>query len=349
MVGIVSAAGSDSVLGVEGTVSSVGALSGALLSVLKTNNAIVLPFDSADSVRALLGDGTMLVHADLLGLLTLVNTFERSSDQEAWRVLGKVIALASRGQTVLVHVVRKSISGSSGGGVEGLQSREVVLGSNPPGVQVLAEPQSLVAHEVHHVFEGGALREVGVVAVKGGIRCSAAAFSRAGDAIISSELDIAHGACYGTSYYVIINVNLSFEQLVSVNPCTASIGCVSEEVRSSVLLVESALSSALEVFHGGGSGEGCSREFALGHLVVGVGKAEICVQHHLFVRSVSTLIDQFPLVLAAVATNAKLGGPSSSNHSMVVLIVENALVSRISPMTIVARVGRGGASDCVGT
>jgi len=115
-----------------------------------------------------------------------------------------------------------------------------------------------------------------------------------------------------------------------------------------VLLIESALSSALEVLHASNSGEGVSSEDALGHLVVGVGKAEICVQHHLFVRSVGTFIDEFPLIFAAVATNAKLGGPSSSNHSMIVVVVENALVGRISPVTIIARVGWGGASDGVG-
>jgi len=105
MVGIVSVAGSDSVLRVEGTISSVGTLSGALLGVLKTDTAIVLPFVSADSVRALLGDGTMLVHADLLSLLTPCSAFESSSDQKAWRVLGKVIALAIREKTILVHVI----------------------------------------------------------------------------------------------------------------------------------------------------------------------------------------------------------------------------------------------------
>ena len=114
-----------------------------------------------------------------------------------------------------------------------------------------------------------------------------------------------------------------------------------------MLLVESALSSALGGLHVGGSGEGGSRESALGHQVVGVGEAEIGVQHHLFVRSVGTFIDQLPLIFAAVATNAKLGAPSSSNQSMVVIVVENALVGSIRPMTIVARVGRGSASDGV--
>lgn len=84
MVGVVRATGGHSVLGVEGTVSSVGALCGALLGVLKSNSAIVLPFDSADSVRALLGDGTMLVHADLTSPLCLFIAAESSSDQKAW-------------------------------------------------------------------------------------------------------------------------------------------------------------------------------------------------------------------------------------------------------------------------
>ena len=105
MEGEVGVTGSDSLLRVEGTISSVASLSGALRGVLKSNQAIILPFNGADSVRALLGDGTMLVHADLVNLLLLRGAAESSSDQEAWRVIGKVIALAFREQTVLVHVV----------------------------------------------------------------------------------------------------------------------------------------------------------------------------------------------------------------------------------------------------
>ena len=199
MEGEVGVTGSDSLLGVEGTISSVASLSGALRGVLKSNQAIILPFHGADSVRALLGDRTMLVHADLVNLLLLCGAAESSSDQEAWRVIGKVIALAFREQTVLVHVVGKNISGS-GVDAEVLQGTHVVLGSNPPGIKVLAEPEILITSEVHHIFEGGALREVGVVAVEGGISCSSAAFSRAGSGTSSGELDIAHGTSNVTGF-----------------------------------------------------------------------------------------------------------------------------------------------------
>ena len=122
---------------------------------------------------------------------------------------------------------------------------------------------------------------------------------------------------------------------------------MSQKVRSSVLLVESTFTTVLIGLHSSGSCERVATKEALRHLVEGVSKAEISVQHHLFVGSVCTLINQLPLVLLAVTTHVKLGAPSSSNHSMIVVVVEEALVFSVSPVTFVARVSGACTSDGV--
>ena len=79
-----------------------------------------------------------------------------------------------------------------------------------------------------------------------------------------------------------------------------------------------------------------------------VGKTQVSVEHHFLVFEVGTLVNQLPLVLGGVVTHGEFRCPASSNHRVVIVVVEEALVIGVGPVTFVAGVFRASTSHSVG-
>lgn len=126
------------------------------------------------------------------------------------------------------------------------------------------------------------------------------------------------------------------EKNVCLNPCATSVSSTGKEVSPKILLVESALGPLLPVFQRIGLLERASALVARSLEVLGIRKTEVGVEHHFFVGAISALVRQLPLVFGGVVIHGEFRDPASGNNSMIVMVVEDALVGRISPVTFIS-------------
>ena len=71
--------------------------------------------------------------------------------------------------------------------------------------------------------------------------------------------------------------------------------------------------------------------------ILAVGKAQVCVQHHLMAvkAAVSSNVTALPLVLARIATHCQFRNPTLSQQGNIVIMVESSWILRIAPPTMI--------------
>jgi len=126
------------------------------------------------------------------------------------------------------------------------------------------------------------------------------------------------------------------EKNVRLNPCATSVSSRRKEVSPKILLVEPALGPLLPVFQIYGRLVRASALVARRREVLGIRKTEVGVEHHFFVGAICALVGQLPLVFGGVVVHGEFRDPASGNNSMIVMVVEYALVGSISPVTFIS-------------